>query len=146
VTDRWKTKTVKRRQASNEVGGGYMTVAIPILLASFLAAGPVPATTQASEDRVYKKGDDVRLPVLVKEIKPEYTADAIRERLQGTILLECVVRKDGTVGTVRVKQGVAQSLDQAAVDAVKQWEFKPGTKDDKAVAVQLDIEITFTLK
>jgi protein TonB len=123
-----------------------MTVAIPMLLASWLVSGPVAATTQTSEDRVYKQGDGVTLPVVVEEVKPRYPDEAKKARIEGDVTLLCVVRQDGTVGDVEVKKSAEASLDKAAVDAVKQWKFKPGTKDGKSVAVQVEIEITFRLK
>ena len=87
-------------------------------------------------------------PVLVKEVKPDYTKEAKEARIQGTIGLDAVVLKDGTVGEVTVSKSLDQKygLDEAAVKCVKQWQFKPGTKDGKPVDVRVQIEVSFTLK
>jgi len=85
-------------------------------------------------------------PVVTKEVKPKYTEGAIRRRVQGSVGIQAVVLKDGTVGTVRVTRPLDEELDQEAVTAAKQWTFRPGTKDGKPVNVQVNIELTFTLK
>ena len=62
--------------------------------------------------------------------------------------MDVAVLEDGKVGEVKVTQSLdtEYGLDTQAVEAVKQWLFKPGTKDGKPVAVQVTIEMTFTLK
>jgi periplasmic protein TonB len=59
-----------------------------------------------------------------------------------------VVLSDGTVGDVKVARSLdtKYGLDQQALDAAKQWVFKPGTKDGEPVAVQVSLELTFALK
>ena len=112
-----------------------------------LVAGPVAAQApQTAEPRVYKPGDGVLAPVLVKEIKPQYTADAMRARVQGVVTLECVVQPDGAIGETRVTKSLDPGLDKEAIKAVKQWRFKPGRKDGKPVPVRVALEVTFTLR
>jgi protein TonB len=92
----------------------------------------------------------VTSPRLVREIKPNYTADAVRSKVQGSVLLEAVVRPDGSVDPNRVRVvrslDVVSGLDQQAIVAVKGWQFRPGTFDGKAVAVRVLVELTFTLR
>jgi TonB family protein len=83
-------------------------------------------------------------PSLIKEVKPEYPAEALAAGYSGTVTLECVVNTDGSVGDVRVLTPVEPSLDAEAVKALKQWQFKPGTKDGTPVPVAVTIEISFT--
>jgi protein TonB len=82
------------------------------------------------------------------EVQPQYTQEALAARIEGTVWLEAVVLSDGTVGDVFVVRSLDSvlGLDRQAVTAMKQWEFKPGTKDGKAVAVRVEVEMTFTLK
>jgi TonB family protein len=94
----------------------------------------------------YKIGAGVSAPVLMKEVKPKYTEGAMRRKVQGTVEVEAVILPDGTVGDVRVTKPLDEELDQQAVAAAKQWTFKPGIKDGKPVAVQVNIELTFTLR
>ena len=88
------------------------------------------------------------MPVVVREVKPDYTEEAKAARIQGTVWVKCVVQEDGDVGDVQVSRSLDKEygLDDEAVKAAKQWKFKPGTKDGKPVAVQVTIELTFTLK
>ena len=111
-----------------------------VLAVAFVA----PAATQ---DEVYKPGNGVRSPVLIKEVKPNYTPDAIKRRVEGVVEMECVVLTDGTVrDDIKVTRSLDGELDQQAVIALKQWRFRPGTKDDKPVPVKVNVEMTFTLK
>jgi len=120
---------------------------ILIAAVSCLVSGPIVASAQqATESRVYKPGDGVSAPVMVKEVKPQYTAGAMRAKVQGAVTLECVVQPDGTVGEVRVTKALDPGLDQEAIKAVKQWRFKPGTKDGKPVPVLITLEMAFTLR
>jgi periplasmic protein TonB len=86
-------------------------------------------------------------PTVVRETKPSYTADAIRNGIQGTVLLSLVVLPDGTVGEVTVTRSLDTvfGLDAQAVIAARQWLFNPGTKDGRPVAVRLFVEMTFRL-
>jgi TonB family protein len=96
----------------------------------------------------YKPGNGVLLPQPIQEVKPQYTADAMRAKVQGTVLLECVVLPDGTVGPVEVVRSLDSTfgLDQEAIKAAKKWRFKPGTRFGEPVAVLVTIELTFTLR
>ena len=92
--------------------------------------------------------DDVTLPIPVYQEKPQYTPAAMQAGVQGGVLLEAVVLTDGTVGDVKVVESLdpTYGLDQQAVDAVKQWTFKPGTLDGEPVRVAVQVEMRFTLK
>lgn len=97
---------------------------------------------------VYGPGSGVVLPTVLLEKKPQYTAEAMRAKVQGTVLLECVVLADGTVGPVEVVRSLDPTfgLDDEAVKAAKQWRFRPGTRFGEPVAVLVTIELTFTLR
>ena len=100
------------------------------------------------DEQVQKPGNGVTAPRIVREVKPNYTRDAMDAKIQGAVWLEAVVLEDGTVGTVKVTKSLdtEHGLDEEAVKAMKQWTFKPGTKDGKAVPVQIEVEMTFRLK
>src|SRR5688500_1950150 len=89
-------------------------------------------------------------PRLIREIKPNYTADAVRAKVQGSVLLEAVVLPDGSVDPNRVRivrsLDAISGLDQQAIVAVKGSQFRPGTFDGKPVAVRVHVELTFTLR
>ena len=96
----------------------------------------------------YRPGNGVTLPRVLREVRPQYTSDAMRAKVQGTVLLECVVNKDGSVGDVQVVRSLdsAFGLDQEAIKAAKQWRFAPGSRLGEPVSVLITIELTFTLR
>lgn len=93
-------------------------------------------------------GPGVTTPVVIQQVKPQYTADAMRAKMQGSVWLECVVLPDGTVGDVRVTRSLDQrfGLDQEAIAAARRWRFKPGLMNGQPVPVLITIELTFTLR
>lgn len=120
-----------------------------VAVATLSAATWVPmVSSQAQPERVYKPGSGVTLPSVVKEVKPVYTAEALQQKIQGSVWLAIVVLANGTVGDVTVTRSLDEKygLDQEAIKAARQWIFKPGTKDGKSVPVQVTLELTFTLK
>lgn len=96
----------------------------------------------------YRPGNGVTLPRVLREVKPQYTSDAMRAKVQGTVLLECVVRADGSVGDVQVIRSLDSTfgLDQEAMKAARNWKFQPGTRLGEPVPVLITIELTFTLR
>jgi TonB family protein len=104
--------------------------------------------TGAQEQTVYKPGNDVTLPSVIKQVRAQYTQEAMDAHIEGQVGLEVVVLADGKVGEVKVSKSLdpTYGLDEQAVKSMKQWLFKPGTKEGKAVAVQVDVIIAFTLK
>jgi len=96
----------------------------------------------------YRPGNGVELPRVVREVRPNYTADAMRAKVQGTVWVEAVVLPDGTVGESRVVRSLDSTfgLDQEALKAAKQWRFAPGTRMGQPVPVLVTIELTFTLR
>ena len=96
----------------------------------------------------YRPGNGVETPRLLKEVKPQYTAQAMRAKIQGEVLLECIVQPDGSVGQIKVVRSLDSSfgLDQEAIKAARQWRFAPGTKQGQPVAVLVTIAIAFTLR
>ena len=108
-----------------------------------------PAFASLAAQEVFTTKDDgVTLPTVERSVKASYTPAAMEARIEGMVLLDAVVLADGKVGDVTVTQSLDKEygLDTQAVETVKQWLFKPGTKDGKAVAVRVTIEIRFALK
>ena len=108
---------------------------------------PMFATLQA-QSVVYRPGNGISLPKVIREVKPKYTPQAMEAKIQGTVWLECVVNEQGDISDVQVTRSLdtEYGLDQEAILAAHQWKFEPGRKDGKAVAVRITIELTFTLK
>jgi TonB family protein len=96
----------------------------------------------------YRPGNGVLMPEVINEVKPSYTADAMRQKIQGIVMVEAVVMPDGTVGQVQVIRSLDGTfgLDQEALKAVRRWRFRPGTRFGQPVPVLVEIELTFTLR
>ena len=106
----------------------------------------IRAPAQEPERDVHRPGGRVTTPKLKREVKPQYSERAKQEKIQGEVLMECVVKADGTVGDKKVVKSLDPDLDQAALDAAGQWLFEPGTRDGKPVNVLVTIAMSFTLK
>lgn len=96
----------------------------------------------------YRPGAGVDLPRVLREVRPNYTADAMRAKVQGTVWVEAVVMPDGTVGEAHVVRSLDAvfGLDNEALKAARQWRFSPGTRFGQPVPVLVTIELTFTLR
>jgi len=96
----------------------------------------------------FRPGAGISLPTVLREVKPAYTADAMRAKVQGSVWLECIVMPDGSVGEVKVTRSLDPifGLDQEAIKAAKMWRFRPGMRQGEPVPVIITIELTFTLR
>ena len=96
---------------------------------------------------VYRAGGAVSSPFLIKEIKPRYTPEALRRRIEGTVVLEAIVTRDGCASEIRIVKSLdSGGLDEEAVLAVSQWRFEPGRRTGVAVDVLVTIEVTFLVR
>lgn len=93
-------------------------------------------------------GANIRPPIVVRNVKPQYTTEAMRARIQGAVLVAAIVETDGTVRNARVVRSLdgVFGLDQAAVRAANQWLFRPATMEGQPVALAVTIELIFTLR
>ena len=124
------------------------------------AAAPPPPTTTVQEPArpqkpdpwppvgVLRMGSGIESPTVLRELKPNYTADAMRAKIQGSVELEAVVLVDGTVGEVIVTRSLDKEngLDRSAIAALKQWRFTPARKDGTVIPVVVGVEMSFFLR
>ena len=94
----------------------------------------------------YRPGSGVEPPRLLREVKANYTDDARRANIEGEVELEIVVRRDGTVGDVKVLRGLRGGLSERAVEAVKQWRFSAGRMKGVPVDVVVQVGVEFKLR
>ena len=109
-----------------------------------------PITLEVDEpfddDQVYRVGrDDVTPPSELRIVHPTYTEQARRERLQGKVILEVLMRKDGRTEVRNVVSGIGMGLDESAASAVRAWRFKPAMRKSRPVNVMVNIEVNFSL-
>lgn len=121
---------------------------------SAVGAGLTPATTivdappqppQPPQPRgPIPVGGDIRPPVKIRHVAPEYPTIALNARVTGIVILEAVIGDDGSVDAVKVLRG-HPLLDQAAVDAVRQWGFTPTLLNGQPVPVVMTVTVSFSL-
>jgi protein TonB len=107
-------------------------------------APPERSADSAGSDDALRVGGDIRPPTKVAHANPVYPEDAKAAGVEGMVVLETRIEKDGTVGEARVVQSVPM-LDQAAVDAVRQWRFEPTLLNGAPVPVVMTVTIAFRL-
>lgn len=128
----------------NQVFGGKKSYSMALNMPNLTSAGsswiirfaemnPVPGTS----------GDGVSAPEPLRKVDPAYPATLMRDRVEGVVILYAVIHSDGSVGEVRVLQGVQDDLDENARQAMEQWHFRPGTKNGAPVDLEAVIRIPF---
>ena len=85
-------------------------------------------------------------PVIIGKIEPVYPEFAKRNKLQGTVVLEVEVLKDGSIRDIRVRRGVGGGLDEAAIEAVRKVRFQPGKSSGQAVDCLVIIPVEFKIQ
>jgi TonB family protein len=93
----------------------------------------------------YRVGGDISPPVPINNPLPLYTAAAFDLHVEGMVLLQCTVRKDGTVDGLKVFQHLGHGLDESAIRAVAKWRFKPSTRKRNPVDVLVYIAVLFVI-
>ena len=94
----------------------------------------------------FRPGSGVEPPRLLREVKADYTDEARRGNIEGEVELEIVVRRDGSVGDVKIMRGLRGGLNDRAVQAVRQWRFAPGRMKGVPVDVVVEVGVEFRLR
>jgi TonB family protein len=94
----------------------------------------------------YRPGSGVEPPRLLREVRADYTDEARRANIEGEVELEIVVRRDGSVGDVKIIRGLRGGLSERAVQAVRQWRFAPGRMKGVPVDVVVEVGVEFKLR
>jgi protein TonB len=94
------------------------------------------------------RGGGLLPPTVLRDVKPRYTPEAMRARVEGAVVVTAIVQADGTVRDVQVVRSLDPvfGLDQAAVNAARQWLFRPGLMAGLPVPVAVTIELSFNLR
>ncbi len=125
---------------------GSIAIAPPAAaLQAAAPAAPELAPAPADPHRPRQAGSEVPAPKRKKLVLPEYPEEAKARGIRGIVLIDLVVERDGSVGETRVVRSIAE-LDDAALDAVRQWEYEITRVDGEAVRVRLAVPITFSMK
>jgi len=133
---------MQTRTAALAAGTALMAVLLGVTPAAWQQAGQETDAFVGGAHRITEA--DVVAPVLVKQHAPRYTSEAMRAKIQGVVIVEAVIAADGAVARTRIKESLdaEYGLDANALEAIHQWEFKPGTykSDPAAILVELKIE------
>ncbi len=114
------------------------------LIASTLAFAQ-DKPVESGPAHIYHPGAGVSMPKAIFSPAPEYTVEAAKKKIQGTVLLSLVVLPDGTSRDVTIIKGLGYGLDEQAVRAVSTWRFQPAVRqsDGEAVPISINVETTF---
>ena len=104
---------------------------------------PPPPPVPAGPLRV---GGDVKAPVAINRVEPDYTDSARKARVSGVVVVEAIIDKNGNVDHVKVIKGLPMGLGEQAETAVRRWKFKPGTLNGKPVDTIFNLTVTFKLE
>jgi TonB family protein len=113
---------------------------------------PVKSLPPLSSEEIFNaithdaKTQGVQEPELLKSPLPPYTAEARAAKIEGIVVLQVVVRKDGSIADAKVIRGLGYGLDESALNTLKtQWRFKPGMLNGQPINVRCVVEISFRL-
>ena len=109
------------------------------LAAASLAQMPPPAGLP------YQVGGNIMPPEKISGAPPVYTQEARKAQVTGVVVVEAIIDEQGNVTDVKVLQGLPMGLDQAALEAVKNWKFKPATLDGQPVKVYYTLTVNYTM-
>jgi TonB family protein len=109
-----------------------------------LVVGTVLQGQQANPEP-YKIGQGVTPPSVIQKVDLSYSPEALEAGLQGIVVLSLVVQPDGQATDLSVVKSLGLGLDERAIEAVRKWRFRPGTKDRQAVPVIGTVELDFRL-
>jgi len=112
------------------------------LLVTAAVAAPV---IYASVEPQVRVGGDIKEPKKIKDVKPVYPEAAKAAGVQGIVIIETQIAKDGSVNQAKVLRSVPE-LDRAAIEAVMQWKYTPTLLNGEPVEVIMTVTVTFTLQ
>jgi TonB family protein len=122
------------------LGGAVTATAL-----SFDVTAQDTATAGTAPEKIYHVGNGVTPPALTYSVDAEFTQKAKQAKYQGVSVVQCVVDTHGMPQHVHTVKKLKMGLDEKAIEAVRQYRFKPGTLDGKPVSVAITIEVNFHL-
>lgn len=118
---------------------------IPAEMATPANTGDVATATTSNPSSLDTGGGSVQPPVVIHMTTPKYSEEARVKRFSGKVLVSLIVDTNGMPTKVHVLRRVGMGLDDEAVDAVKQYRFKPATRNGRPVAVYVNVEVNFQI-
>jgi protein TonB len=118
-----------------------------LIFCGILATGSLPAHAAPQGDsspQTVHVGGDIKPPLKTKNVAPVYPSFAAQAHIQGVVILEATIGTNGKVKDIKVLRSIKE-LDDAAIKAVRAWEYKPTLVNGQAVQVILTIPVNFNL-
>jgi protein TonB len=110
-----------------------------------IAAPPSPPPAPAPARAPVPVGGDIKRPMKIKDVAPAYPMVARAAQVQGIVIVEATIGPDGKVQDARILRSV-RLLDQAALDAVRQWEYTPTLLNGTPIAIVMTVTVNFRLQ
>jgi protein TonB len=111
-----------------------------------LDAPPLSGPATPVEEPVYTIGGDVKAPRLLRRVDPPYPTILIRTRMRATVVVRCIIDRNGRVRDPEIISGSLPPFNEAVISAVQQWRFTPGSLRGQAVETYLDLTVNFAVK
>ncbi len=111
-----------------------------------IASRPSVSRITVAEKPVEADSEALVPPRVTKEIPPLYTKSAFDRGIEGRVVLKVIIRMDGSIGPMRVDQHLEDGLDEAAVEAVRKWQFEPARVKGEPINVLTNIEVDFIIQ
>ena len=113
----------------------------------FVETGLRSPDDSAFENATAADAPGVTRPTLVRDVRPRYTSEAMRRKIQGRVVIEAVIGIEGRVTAARITRSLDSSfgLDRQALAAARQWEFTPARRDGVPIPVKIQIDLEFRL-
>ena len=110
-----------------------------------VTADHMDLSKSADNEKVFDiSNSEIEKPVAIYNPIPPYTEEAKKARAEGLVVLQAIIRKDGSVDSFKVLQGVGYGLDESAIRTIaKEWKFVPGKLNGKPVDILVNIEVSF---
>ena len=102
---------------------------------------PAPADNAAA--KLYTVAGDVKAPVVIHRVTPQYPEMARRARVSGFVIVECIIDQNGQIRDARVLRSTFAAFEQPAIDAISKWQFQPGTLNGRPVNVIFNLTVNF---
>src|SRR5271166_3487124 len=147
-----KIQMIKEEEAPPDLGGVGVVGGVPGgvpggstggVIGGILSSQPVAVPKVATPQRV-RVSSGVSQGLLIKKVTPNYPPLARQARIQGKVILQAEISKEGTIQNLQLISGHAM-LAPAAIEAVKQWRYKPYLLNGEPVAVETQVEVNFSL-
>lgn len=118
-----------------------------LALTAVLGMVAFPLTAEMPpEEEIHRVGENVTPPKKVHTPVPTYPPEAMEEKVQGKVVAETVIDREGVVQDVKIVESIGEAFDRSVIEAVSTWKFEPARLDDEPVAVRYSLTINFRLE